>query len=155
MNTLGKEATALTGTKLEKGLYDLAEVYRKHQAYIKLKYKISALEMEIIQYISSDGRKKMKEIGEYFNIKLSTLTSIIDKIEEQKLVRRVNSQEDRRVVYLEVTRRGTQLHEQYSRYIHVVACMVHRSLNPDQFEALLQGLEQMTEVMLMPTIEND
>ncbi|RMG75996.1 MAG: MarR family transcriptional regulator [Bacteroidetes bacterium] len=133
--------------RLEKSLYHLAEVYRKHQSYIKLKYNISALEMEIIQYILLDGKKKMKEIGEHFQVKLSTLTSIIDKIERQRLVKRVNSREDRRVVYLETTRKGKQLYEQYSDYMGVVSQQVYRVLDPGQFEALITGLAHMSDAM--------
>lgn len=138
----------LAAERLEKSLYTLTEVYRKHQAYIKLKYNISALEMEIIQYIVLDGKKKMKEIGEHFQVKLSTLTSIIDKIERQRLVKRANSREDRRVVYLEVARKGMQLYEQYSQYMSVVSQRVYRALDEEQFEALLKGLEHMSEAML-------
>lgn len=142
--------TTLATDRLEQSLYNLVEVYRKHQAYIKLKYGVSALEMEIIQYILLDGKKKMKEIGEHFQVKLSTLTSIIDKIERDRLVKRVNSREDRRVVYLEVARKGQQLYEQYSQYMGVVSQRVQRQLDDTQYEALLTGLDHMATALLTP-----
>ena len=138
-----------TGTpveRLQRSLYELNDVYRKHADYIKTKYKISALEMEIIQFVILDGRKKMKEIGEHFNIKLSTLTSIIDKIERQKLVKRVNSKEDRRVVYLEATKKGQRLYTDYSRYLKIVSQMMKRNLNEDLFGAFIKGLEKVSEI---------
>jgi DNA-binding MarR family transcriptional regulator len=49
----------------------------------------------------------MKAISEAFHIKLSTLTSIIDKAEGNRIVRRVNSKKDRRVVFLETTKKRT------------------------------------------------
>jgi DNA-binding MarR family transcriptional regulator len=134
--------------RLEKSLYELNEVYRKHQDYIKTKYKISALEMEIIQLIVLQGKKKMKEIGEYFNVKLSTLTSIVDKVERQRLVVRANSKEDRRVVYLEVTPKGNKLYKDYSNYIQVMSQLMQRSMKDEQFSAFVEGLEKMSELVI-------
>lgn len=134
--------------RLEKSLYELNEVYRKHQDYIKTKYKISALEMEIIQFIVLQGKKKMKEIGDHFNVKLSTLTSIVDKIERQRLVARVNSKEDRRVVYLEVTPKGNKLYKEYSNYIQVMSQLMRGSMKEDQFSAFVAGLEKMSEIVI-------
>ena len=92
--------------RLEVSLIELRDVFRRHQRYIKDNFKVSELEMEILQYVAINGRRKMKEIGDAFNIKLSTLTSIIDKIERQKFVKRVNSKTDRRAVYLDLTPKG-------------------------------------------------
>lgn len=139
--------------RLEKSLYDLSDVYRKHKEYIKAKYKISALEMEILQYIVIEGKKKMKEIGKQFNLKLSTLTSIIDKIENQRLVKRVNSKTDRRVVYLEISRKGMKLYEDYSNYIHVISQMMQQSMDETQFQAFIQGLEKIA-VIANPQSQN-
>ncbi|WNJ20755.1 MarR family transcriptional regulator [Pontibacter sp. G13] len=130
--------------RLEHCLHELVDVYRSHQNYIKQKYEISAVEMEIIQLIVLEGPKKMKEIGQHFNIKLSTLTSIIDKIERQKLVKRINSREDRRVVFLEVSRKGKTLYDQYSRYLHVISQKIKSSLTDSQHDALIKGLDRMT-----------
>ena len=143
---VANQTTLSNPKRLEQGLYDLNDVYRKHAEYIKAKYKISALEMEIIQFIVLEGKKKMKEIGEHFNIKLSTLTSIIDKIERQKLVKRVHSKEDRRVVYLESTKKGQRLYKDYSRFLGVVSQMMRRNLSEDIFETFLLGLQKVSEL---------
>jgi DNA-binding MarR family transcriptional regulator len=132
-------------SRLEQSIHDLTDMYRKHQVYIKRKYKISALEMEIIQLVCVEGRKKMKEIGDHFEVKLSTLTSIIDKIERGRLVKRVNSRSDRRVLFLEATRKGRDLYQQYSDYIQVIAHALEQSMPQDRLQALLEGIDLMTE----------
>jgi DNA-binding MarR family transcriptional regulator len=130
--------------RLEQSLIALRDVFRKHQRYIKDHFKISELEMEILQYVALNGRKKMKEIGEAFNIKLSTLTSIVDKIERQKLVKRINSKTDRRAVYLDLTPKGKKIHEKYSHYIHVMALLMKRSIHPENFPVFVEELERIT-----------
>ena len=37
--------------RLEHSLIELRGVFRKHQTFIKHKYKVSALEMEIVQFV--------------------------------------------------------------------------------------------------------
>merc|ERR1711916_141679 len=97
----------------------------------------------------------MKEIGQYFNVKLSTLTSIIDKIERQKLVKRVNSSTDRRVVYLEVTKKGQRLYENYGLYLSSIAQRMRNSIDEGEFNALVNGLETMTSTVLPTGMEEE
>lgn len=132
--------------RLESSLIELRDVFRKHQRYIKDNFKISEQEMEILQFVALNGRKKMKEIGESFNIKLSTLTSIIDKIERQKFVKRVNSRTDRRAVYLELTPKGKKLYDKYSHYIHVMALLMKRTISKDNFDVFVEELENITRM---------
>ena len=150
MNAKPDQAETKIVERLEEGLLQLGDVYRKHQSYIKTKYQISALEMEIIQLVDLEGPKRMKDIGGYFDVKLSTLTSVVDKIEKQGLVKRVNSQEDRRVVLLQVSRKGKKLHDQYQRYLHVIALLTHRNMNPNEFSGFLEGLEKISEILTVP-----
>lgn len=147
MNATNQSAVSAAGDRLERGLFELGEMYRKHQAYIKAKYNISALEMEILQLIILEGKKKMKEIGEQFNIKLSTLTSIIDKIETQKLVKRVNSREDRRVVFLDTTKKGQKLYQEYHQYLQAVSVIARRSMDEKEFHIFLQGLKKISDII--------
>lgn len=122
----------------------LRDVFRKHQRFIKENFKISELEMEILQFVALNGRRKMKDIGEAFNIKLSTLTSIVDKIERQKFVKRINSKTDRRAVYLDLTPKGKRLYEKYSHYIHVMARLMKRTIKDENFGVFVEELEKIT-----------
>lgn len=130
--------------RLEVCLINLRDVFRRHQQVIKTKYNVSTVEMDIIQLIAMEGQKKMKDIGETFGIKFSTLTSIVDKIEGQKLVKRVNSKTDRRSVYLTITPKGQSLYENYKNYIHVIAMLMQRTITADNFEIFVSEFEKIT-----------
>jgi len=132
--------------RLHKTFMDLSEVRRKHHQYIKVRYDVTGLEMEIIQWIVLNGKKKMKEVSEHFNVKFSTLTNIVDKIERQKYVIRKNSKEDRRVVFLEVTKKGVKLYENYTKHIQVMAQLMSQEMDNGQFEILVEGLERMADL---------
>jgi len=131
--------------RLEQTLYDLSDSFRKHHEYIKMKYKVSAIELEIVLFVILQGRKKMKEIGQHFNIKLSTLTSVIDKLERRKFIKRVNSKEDRRVVYLVATTKGQKLYEKYTNYLSVVGLQMKREMQ-DDFGKFVSGIEKVASI---------
>ncbi|MEM6632974.1 MAG: MarR family winged helix-turn-helix transcriptional regulator [Bacteroidota bacterium] len=144
-----QQAMPLT-QRLHRSFMDLNEVQRKHYQYIKARYNVSGIEMEIIQWIVLNGKKKMKEISEHFNVKFSTLTNIVDKIEAQKYVARKNSKEDRRVVYLEVSKKGQRLYENYTKHIQVMAQLMSQEMENDHFDILVEGLEKMAEFAGQP-----
>lgn len=145
MSTVEIAPVETSFAQLEKAFFLLSEVNRKHHEYIKAKYKINGLEMEIIQLIELEGRKKMKEIGNYFNVKLSTLTSIIDKIEKQRLVKRVNSHNDRRVVFLEVTKKGQKLYLDYQEHVKAISSLIQTEMEDSEIQALISGLSTMSQ----------
>ncbi|MEM7374712.1 MAG: MarR family winged helix-turn-helix transcriptional regulator [Bacteroidota bacterium] len=127
--------------QLEERLIDLNQVIRQHREYIKTKYKLTALEMELIQFVAHNGPQKMKEVSENFYIKLSTLTSIIDKAEKKKILKRSNSKQDRRVVYLEITKNGRKLFEAYQGLLKHTAKRMEAELGKEKFQAFVGGME--------------
>lgn len=125
----------------------LNEIYRKNHEYILSRYKISSLEMELVQYVVLEGPKKMKDVSEHFRIKLSTLTSIIDKAEKHRILKRVNSKKDRRVVYLDVTQKGKTVYAEYAKYQREMLRRMETSLDEGRFEGFMEGLEKFNETV--------
>ena len=134
--------------KLEFSLLNLSEIFRKRQDFIKKKYKISALEMDMIQYVIDHGPQKMKDVSKHFHIKLSTLTSIIDKAEQNRVLKRVNSKDDRRVVYLDVTARGRKVYEEYTVYLGEISNYIKSNLDEKVFHNFVESMETYTKLSL-------
>lgn len=101
--------------EIREQMMNLRDAFRHHQNHVRMQYDISETEMEIILYVEKNGAQKMKHIGETFNIKFSTLTSLVDKIEELGLIKRVNSKEDRRSVLVTLTKKGKKLVDEYDQ----------------------------------------
>lgn len=107
--------------ELEKQLILFRDALRSHQNELRSSYDVSAMEMEIILYIDKQGPQKMKQIGEIFGVKFSTLTSLVDKIEENNLVKRASSKDDRRSILVTVTKKGKKLIEDYDMQVQLFA----------------------------------
>ena len=88
----------------------------------------------------------MKAISEHFNIKLSTLTSVIDKAEKRRVVKRTNSKEDRRVVFLEATKKGEEVFEEYNQHLKEVVHMLKDTFDEDTFNHFVNGMETFTKL---------
>jgi DNA-binding MarR family transcriptional regulator len=101
------------------------------------------MEVNIIRYLDEEEQKKMKEVGEHFQIKLSTLTSTIDKLEKGKLVKRKNSKDDRRVIYIKPTAKGQKLLADLNDVVRHIAESMVRDTNAAEFEATLNGMERV------------
>lgn len=133
-------------SRLEQRLIALSDSFRSHREFIEDKFNISALEMQLIQYIMHNGAQKMKDISRYFHIKLSTFTSIIDKAERNRVLKRVNSKEDRRVVFLDVTTKGRNLYREYVEALDSLVEKTGINVDEEQFEKLENGLEMFEKL---------
>lgn len=134
--------------QMEQSFILLNDIFRKRDDFIKNKYRISSLEMELIQYVIRNGPQKMRAVAEFFHIKLSTLTSIIDKAEKQRILKRVNSKEDRRVVYLDITKKGKKIFEEYKKYLQDMVVRMQDSFDKEAFEKFVAGIETFNQVSI-------
>ena len=145
MSTAKKLYQDPNALKLEGLLNELVLAFNLQRQSILNGYHVTELEVDIINYLNDEEQKKMKEVGEYFNIKLSTLTSTIDKLEKNKLVKRKNSKEDRRVIYIRPTAKGLNLLTELSQTMNEISEVIARSLKQNEFDSLVKGLDRILE----------
>ncbi len=138
-----------TSTKIhpESGEYPLRDVisdlvlaYNTKRQSILDGYNVIESDIEILKYLDDEEQKKMKELGEQFNIKLSTLTSIIDKLEKSKLVKRKNSKKDRRVIFIQPTPNAKKLLYELEHTTNGLAKVVESAMKGEEYSAMLKGL---------------
>ena len=87
MNIVSERTIENNAVHLEQLLNDLVLAFNNSRLSVLNRYNVSELDVEIIKFLVENENKKMKEVGDNFNIKLSTLTSTIDKLEKGKLVK--------------------------------------------------------------------
>jgi DNA-binding MarR family transcriptional regulator len=145
MNTVSKLFTEPNAAQLENILNELVRAFNLRRQSILNRYKVNEMDVEIIRYLTAEDQKKMKEVGEYFNIKLSTLTSTIDKLEKNKLVKRKNSKEDRRVIYIRPTARGANLLNDLEDNVRSLSETLVSETNPPEFDSMIKGLGRLLD----------
>ncbi len=73
---------------------------------------LAAVEQLALLEVGDCGRAMMSEVAQACGMALSTMTGLADRLEEKGLLRRVRSEEDRRVVYVEMTPRGKRAYQE-------------------------------------------
>jgi len=63
-------------------------------------------EMIVMGYVGQHGSVKMSDIAESIDAPMSTLTSIVDKLVEKKVLTREHSMDDRRAINVTLTQNG-------------------------------------------------
>ena len=134
--------------RLEQGLFKVNNVILRTQEIVLRRFNVSAVEVDILQLLENEGEKKMKDIGERVHVKLSNLTNIVDRMESQKLVKRVNSKEDRRSIFVHLTNKGRDMLDKYNDYLREVSSRMKSAVMDEEFQALISGLEKISQVEL-------
>ncbi|MDX2286213.1 MAG: MarR family transcriptional regulator [Bacteroidia bacterium] len=140
MSKLFSEPSAI---RLEETLQELILAFNLKRAGVLEQYGVNETDVAIIRFLSDEDQKKMKEVGEHFGIKLSTLTSTVDKLEKNKLVKRRSSKEDRRVIFIQPTARGQSLLKDLSEPGRSLSELLEKELDAAEFGALIRHAERM------------
>jgi len=96
------------------------------------------------------GRRRMGELAEDLGVKLPTATRIVDRLVERGLVARSSWDQDRRVVWVQVTPEGEALAEAARRFRRGIMESRLERLDDRQRESLLRALALLEDVVSEP-----
>ncbi len=147
MSTVSKLFPEPSAIRLEELLDGVVWGINAKRQNILNQYGVGEMDVRIITFLAENEEKKMKEVGEHFNIKLSTLTSTIDKLEKGKLVKRKNSREDRRVIFIKPTAKGQKLLVDLNEVTRSLAESLVHDRPAGEYESILKALETMKHVI--------
>jgi DNA-binding MarR family transcriptional regulator len=100
-------------------------------------------ELFIIAFIGEKRSVKMSDIADYIQAPLSTLTTIVDKLVTNKFLLRYNSNDDRRVVKVELDRKGKASYKQFKNRREIMAKKVLDHLSEMEQATLIANLAQL------------
>jgi DNA-binding MarR family transcriptional regulator len=100
-------------------------------------------ELFVIAFIGENRSVKMSDIADYLQAPLSTLTTIVDKLVANKFLVRYNSNDDRRVVKVELDRKGKASYKEFNYRREIVAKKVLGRLSEAEQATLIANLAQL------------
>src|SRR5580704_5041226 len=68
--------------------------------------ELNIMEVHVIEFLGDKGGCKMRELADYLIVAVNTVTAMIDKLEDKKIVRRERDEVDRRIVMVNLTDKG-------------------------------------------------
>lgn len=105
---------------------------------------LSTQEIRVLRTVGRNERCIMSGIAERIRLSLSSVTGLIDRLVEKRLVCR-NRGEDRRVVQVELTDEGRELHESVVDSQVQFARGLLKTLSSDEQDALLALFGKIAE----------
>jgi DNA-binding MarR family transcriptional regulator len=112
---------------------------------------LSPRDAHVLTYLRSYAPAPVGELVRVFGIKQSTLTSLLDRLERNGLLRRELNAEDRRSFLIHLTDAGRELARRLNRLIEALEADIRREVRAQDlkgFRAVMGAVEKVTRVRL-------
>lgn len=130
--------------------YLIREIHAKLNHNVKEQFKDSGLtvpQINVLQLIGKHGQLKVSDISEKMSLVNSTVSGIVDRLEKQQIVKRVRSQKDKRMVYIELEDKGKELISEFRGIINNYFDYVFSSATEEEMKKMIEGLETINKVL--------
>ncbi len=97
----------------------------------------------IVFVLWQHGRMPIQELARRTSLGKSTLTTMLDRLEDSGHLRRVPSKDDRRVIYIELTARNRELHEIYEEASREMTSEYYRGFAAREMDAFEDYLRRI------------
>ena len=101
----------------------------------------------LIGTLAHNGEMKVSDLSEKLGLSNSTVSGIIDRLENQEMVERIRSKEDRRVVYVKLTDKCKENSQKPFEEINKMFEEMMEKATPEEIATILKGLNTLEDVM--------
>jgi DNA-binding MarR family transcriptional regulator len=105
-------------------------------------YSLTKTDYKLLYLVSSEPRN-MKYLADELSLAKGWVTDITDGLEERSLVKRIHSNDDRRVINIEITGNGLEVFNEIQGIIKKIINESISSLPPEDVEQLCNILEKI------------
>lgn len=92
----------------------------------------------------------INELAERTQLSMSTLTSMLDRLEESGHIAREPSEEDRRVILIRLTEKNRSLQDRYLRVSREMTSLFYEGFTPEEIDEFEGYLERILENLTHP-----
>ncbi|MCH3971630.1 MAG: MarR family transcriptional regulator [Oscillospiraceae bacterium] len=100
-----------------------------------------------ILHLQQDHELRASELGTHMRMSRPAVSQVLRSLEKKHLIERVNSAEDRRVVYVHITDDGHQRYRELTAQISEKMDRVLGHIGPEKEEELTQILNELADAM--------
>ncbi len=108
-------------------------------------------EGHILSYLRSYSPCPISELVRVFGIKQSTMTSMLDRLEQRALIVRELNRDDRRSFMVALTGEGRTLANRVQKFVTEIEAKIGERVGPAElrgFQSTMEAIERATEVVL-------
>lgn len=125
-------------------LMQAGEFYTKE---LNKKYQVSAPQLNCLISLYENGHLPPSQIAKYIMVKSSTVTGIVDRLEQKGLVKRFRNSPDRRIITIELTDSGKNLAKNAPPPIQQKIIDGLKKLSKDELDQIIFSLTKLTDML--------
>ncbi|MCJ7615655.1 MAG: MarR family transcriptional regulator [Desulfobacterales bacterium] len=125
-------------------LMQAGEFYTKE---LNKKYQVSAPQLNCLISLYENGPLPPSQIAKYIMVKSSTVTGIVDRLEQKGLVKRFRDSPDRRIITIELTDSGKNLAKNAPPPIQQKIIDGLKKLSKDELDQIIFSLTKLTDML--------
>ena len=125
-------------------LMQAGEFYTKE---LNKKYQVSAPQLNCLLSLYENGPLPPSQIAKHIMVKSSTVTGIVDRLEQKGLVKRFRNSPDRRIITIELTDSGKNLAKNAPPPIQQKIIDGLKKLSKDKLDQINLSLTKLTDML--------
>jgi DNA-binding MarR family transcriptional regulator len=126
------------------------ELYTKE---LNKKHHVSSAQLNCLLALYENGSLPPSRIAKYMMVKSSTVTGVVDRLEQKGLVTRLRNSPDRRVITIELTEVGKKLAENAPSPIQQKIVDGLKRLSEDELDQIVFVLTKLTDMLDVQDLE--
>lgn len=107
---------------------------------------LSIQEIHLLEWLGDEGPRMMRELAEFLRLAVNSVTTVVDRLEQRGLARRQRSEEDRRIVRVELTDVGQSTYNELSENKLAFLRAMLEALSPEEQEIFLVLFRKIARV---------
>jgi DNA-binding MarR family transcriptional regulator len=105
--------------------------------------ELTGKQMYYLEVISNLDNPNLSELATELNLSKPSITAIVDKLEEWGFIRKVQSDEDRRVSHIHMAERGKEIEKLHKKIHRRISNMFTSKLIEDELKSLIKLLSKI------------
>lgn len=129
----------------------LSHKIKRRIGKVALEYGISGMQAKILGYIYNNSSNRdifQKTIEEEFDIRRSSVTSVLTLMEKNELIKRVSVSEDARLKKIILTDKGIEVNKLVYKEITKIEEIISNTLSEDELNTFICNLDKLNKNIL-------
>ncbi|WP_223829498.1 MarR family winged helix-turn-helix transcriptional regulator [Paenibacillus arenilitoris] len=108
-----------------------------------------------LRYLRSSGKSTSSELADIFCVGRSSVTAIINRLFDKKLIERIPDDKDRRVTYLKLTEEGIQMSDAMEEKIQTLIAKFITHFDEQEALCFIETFEKLARRMMQGEEKQD
>ena len=108
---------------------------------------VSIKEMHTIDVIGKFPEATPSKVSKELMVTLGTVTTSLNNLERKGYVERIRSDQDRRVVYLHLTKKGRLVHRLHKRFHKAMVERIIEGMSQEEMDVMSKGLTNLYQFL--------